>query len=168
MLSSEGTDMPPTFRISAVARRTGFSPATLRYYERIDLLRPERGPNGYRRYTDKDVELLGFIARAKRLGLSLDQIQRLVDGWRGDECRATREQLAAFVEERLVDVRHLIGDLVRFDDQLSTVHAGLADRPAPTRCGPGCGCDVEMTGIDTDIPRSLALLSVNRAAHPGA
>jgi MerR family transcriptional regulator, copper efflux regulator len=160
--------MPPALTISAVARRTGFSPATLRYYERIDLLRPQRGPNGYRRYTDEDVELLEFIVRAKRLGLSLDQIQRLVDGWRRDECRATREQLATFVEARLADVRHLIGDLVRFGDQLSAVHDGLADHPAPTRCGPGCGCDVEVTSIDTDIPRSLALVSVNRPGQPGA
>jgi MerR family transcriptional regulator, copper efflux regulator len=152
------------YPISVVARRTGFTPATLRYYERIDLVRPVRGDSGYRRYSDDDVELLTFIARAKRLGLSLDQIQALVDGWRRDDCRSTRDQLAEFVEERLVDVRHLIGDLVLFRDQLEDVHRGLCDRPASTRCGPGCGCDVEVAPIDIATSRSLALVAVNRRA----
>lgn len=150
------------YAISEVARRTGFPTATLRYYERIDLVRPARAASGYRRYSDDDVELLAFIARGKRLGLSLEQIQALVDGWRRDDCRSTRDQLADYVDARLADVRHLIGELVVFRDQLEAVHAGLCDHPAATRCGPGCGCDVEVAPIDIATGRSLALVAVNR------
>ena len=39
--------------------------------------------------------------------------------------RSTRNQLAAFVEERLADVRDLISDLLVFRDQLEAVHRGL-------------------------------------------
>jgi MerR family transcriptional regulator, copper efflux regulator len=153
------------YAISEVSRRTGFTPATLRYYEKIDLVRPARMESGYRRYADADLDLLGFIARGKRLGLSLAQIQILVDGWRRDNCRSTRNQLAGFVEERLADVRHLIGDLVVFRDQLERVHRGLCHSDMPTRCGPGCGCDVEVAPIDIATSRSLALVAVNRPAE---
>ena len=63
-------------RISEVSERTGFSGPTLRYYEQIGLLpAPERTGAGYRVYGDRDVARLDFIARAKRLGCSLDEIR---------------------------------------------------------------------------------------------
>lgn len=73
--------------ISEVAQRTGFSGPTLRYYEDIGLLpAPDRTPAGYRIYRDRDVARLDFIARAKRLGCSLDEIQGLVEAWDQDRC----------------------------------------------------------------------------------
>ena len=61
-----------------VAHRSGFSAATLRYYEEIGLL-PEasRTPAGYRLYDDRTLDRLAFISRAKQLGCSLDEITDL-------------------------------------------------------------------------------------------
>ena len=56
----------PGDSISAVARRTGFSPATLRYYERLELVQPQRAESGYRRYPQDEVRLLEFPARGVR------------------------------------------------------------------------------------------------------
>lgn len=66
------------YKIKDVADRSGFSTATLRYYEEIGLL-PEvsRTPAGYRVYDDHTLERLAFISRAKQLGCSLDEIADL-------------------------------------------------------------------------------------------
>jgi MerR family regulatory protein len=54
-----------------VADRTGVPSTTLRYYEEIGLLAPAgRRDNGYRAYSDRDVERLQFITRAKALDLA--------------------------------------------------------------------------------------------------
>lgn len=82
------------YRISEAASRTGFSPSALRYYEKVGLIpEPERTPSGYRVFTDRHLEILGFIARAKRLGLPLEEIRVLAEAWSTGDCRATREQL---------------------------------------------------------------------------
>ena len=64
-------------QISELARRTGFPPTTLRYYETLGLLpRPGRTAAGYRVYDDRAEERLAFIARAKAMGLGLEEIGR--------------------------------------------------------------------------------------------
>jgi MerR family copper efflux transcriptional regulator len=68
----------PGLRIAEVARRSGFSPATLRYYEDIGLLpATSRTRGGYRAYDERTLERLAFIARAKQLGCSLEEIADL-------------------------------------------------------------------------------------------
>jgi DNA-binding transcriptional MerR regulator len=66
------------YRIKDVVARSGFSAPTLRYYEEIGLL-PEsaRTRAGYRLYDDHTLNRLAFIARAKQLGCSLDEIADL-------------------------------------------------------------------------------------------
>lgn len=66
--------MSVTYQIAEVARRSGFSPSTLRYYEDIGLLPPAaRTEGGYRAYDDGSLARLAFIARAKQLGCTLEQ-----------------------------------------------------------------------------------------------
>lgn len=151
------------YRISEVAGRTGFSPATLRYYEQIGLIpEPERTPSGYRVYEEKDLDLLNFISRAKRLGLPLDEITTLAEAWSRKDCRTTQDQLLALLASKLAEVRHRIGDLVRFGEQLEEVHTELAGHSAPARCGPQCGCDIEVTRVGQDMPVDLTLISTRR------
>jgi MerR family transcriptional regulator, copper efflux regulator len=156
------------YRISDVASKTGFSPPTLRYYERIGLLpEPERTPAGYRVFTEQHLRLLGFIARAKRLGLPLEEIRTLAEAWSRQDCRATRGQLEALVQSKLAEVRHRIGDLVALREQLEEIHTDLCGRPAPARCGPDCGCDIEVRQVDLDTVRALTLVSLGPRRNLG-
>lgn len=149
------------YRISEAAAETGFSPPTLRYYEKIGLIpAPERTASGYRVFGEGHLRLLGFIARAKRLGLPLEEIGVLAEAWGREDCRATREQLLALVEGKLAQVRHLIGDMVRFRDQLEKVHGSLSNQPAPVRCGPACGCEIDVGRVDLDTARELTLVGL--------
>lgn len=65
--------------IGEFSRRVNLSPQTIRYYERLGLLEPARRTTSqYRLYSSEDEHRLRFIQQAKRFGLSLDEIKRLI------------------------------------------------------------------------------------------
>jgi DNA-binding transcriptional MerR regulator len=67
------------YTIRQVSELTGFSPDTLRYYEKIGLLKsPERGSGGVRAYSDDNVQLLTSLNCLKKTGLSLEDIKEFV------------------------------------------------------------------------------------------
>ncbi|WP_210208837.1 MerR family transcriptional regulator [Roseiarcus fermentans] len=62
-------------RIGDLAKRTGVSTATIRFYEARGLLpAAARAANGYRDYDDHAVQIVTFIDRARRLGFSLREV----------------------------------------------------------------------------------------------
>jgi MerR family copper efflux transcriptional regulator len=67
-------------RIGALAERSGVTTKTIRYYESIDLLdEPGRTPSGYREYGEEAAERLRFIRDAQSSGLSLSEIQSVLE-----------------------------------------------------------------------------------------
>ncbi len=66
--------------ITQLARQCGVSRTTVMYYEQQGLLSPAyRGDNGYRWYGDKELERLKAIADYRRYGLSLVNIETLLN-----------------------------------------------------------------------------------------
>jgi MerR family redox-sensitive transcriptional activator SoxR len=63
--------------ITAVARKVGVRPSTLRYYERIGLLPAMRRVGGRRRYDNYALNQVELITYAKRAGFTLAQIRSL-------------------------------------------------------------------------------------------
>lgn len=137
------------FRIAELAARTGFTTAALRYYEELGLLEPpERSPGGYRLYTQRDVDRAQFIGRAKRLGLSLEDIHSLVDVWAGGQCSVTRLQLRGLVEAKIVSVRQQLEDTGNFLKQLEAVHERIENLVDSGSEEGGCGCAPELPPIE--------------------
>jgi DNA-binding transcriptional MerR regulator len=69
----------PDLKIGALARSTGTSAPTIRYYESIGLLpRPARRGGGQRSYGDADVRRLTFIRRCREFGFPIDRVRTLV------------------------------------------------------------------------------------------
>lgn len=67
-------------KIGDIAKKTGVSVGTLRYYEVLKLLYPaERGENGYRYYGAEAVQQVQFIKRSQALGFSLEEIRQILD-----------------------------------------------------------------------------------------
>jgi len=60
--------------VSEVARRSGFAPSALRYYESSGLIRAARTTGGQRRYERSVLRRLAFIRAARHVGLSLDEV----------------------------------------------------------------------------------------------
>lgn len=67
------------YSINKLAKLAGVSTRTLRYYDEIGLLSPERiSSNDYRVYGQKEVDLLQQILFYRELGVSLDEIKNIV------------------------------------------------------------------------------------------
>lgn len=60
--------------IGELARRTGLSVPTIRFYEEKGLVEPLRTGGNQRRYLRADVRRLSFVLIAQKLGLSLSEI----------------------------------------------------------------------------------------------
>ena len=54
--------------------------ASIRFYEKEGLVRPGRSENGYRDYSEADVEVLRKVKLLRQLGLSLEEIRELQQG----------------------------------------------------------------------------------------
>jgi DNA-binding transcriptional MerR regulator len=100
-------------RIGAVARQSGVSIDTVRYYERRGLLRPAgRLPSGYRVYTEHAVARIRLARHLQGLGMTLDEIADTVHahdagGSCSSEClrlEAVRDRVAA-EQARLAEMR---------------------------------------------------------------
>ena len=106
-----------SMKIGEAASESGCHLETIRYYERVGLLpTAKRQANGYRQYTQAEVERLRFIARARDLGFSLDEIRNLVRlAERADiSCaevdRLAREQLSK-VTARIREMKRIAREL---------------------------------------------------------
>ena len=66
------------YSIRAFADIFGLTPATVRYYESLGLISPQRSVNQRRFYTEKDVEWMRFILHLKNTGMSMEQLQQYV------------------------------------------------------------------------------------------
>jgi MerR family transcriptional regulator, Zn(II)-responsive regulator of zntA len=64
--------------IGELARQTGVSIRSLRYYERKQLLSSQRGENGYRTYDQTAIERVSMIQFYLSLGLSTNEIFDIV------------------------------------------------------------------------------------------
>ncbi len=103
--------------IGKVAARTGLSRKALRLYEAAGILAPSsRTASGYRLYDDTALAVLAFVARARRLGFSLDEIKEIV------ALKQTGQTPCPHVR-RLVERR--VTDLDRTIDELSALRSRL-------------------------------------------
>jgi MerR family copper efflux transcriptional regulator len=133
--------MSTTYRIAEVAARSGFTPATLRYYEEIGLVQPvARTDAGYRLYDDASLQRLRFIARAKQLGCSLDEIAELSTAWDGGRCAHVQERLRATVTAKVAHSQRQIAELTALTAELQRAAVALTTNTATGACDDTCGC----------------------------
>jgi DNA-binding transcriptional MerR regulator len=128
-------------RIGQLAREAGVSASALRYYEAEGLLGPAaRSDAGYRLYDRTALGRVEFIQRAKRLGLPLGEIRRLVDS-PGTDAASGRAALRHLVAHKLADTRARIDQLRALGSELEALHTRLQRAPG-LECGHvgDCSC----------------------------
>ncbi len=114
-----------TRTVGQTAKLSGLTVRTLHHYDDIGLLSPsERGDNGYRRYTDTDLERLRQILVYRELGLALDEIASIVD-------RDT-DPVEALLSERLriadrIERLRIIAGMI--DDTIAANRRGITMTP---------------------------------------
>jgi hypothetical protein len=65
--------------ISELSKLSGLNTPTIRYYEQIKLLpKAKRLANGYRKYSEDDLQQLHLIKQAQQVGFTLEEIKSLI------------------------------------------------------------------------------------------
>ena len=103
--------------ISDAAKCTGLPAKTIRYYEDIGLIVPDRGTNGYRTFSDTHLHQLTFLARARALGFSVEDCRSLLALW-ADRDRASAD-VRRIAQDHLNAIEVKIADLTSMRDTLS-------------------------------------------------
>ncbi|MEE8351565.1 MAG: Cu(I)-responsive transcriptional regulator [Rhodospirillales bacterium] len=105
--------------IGNVATESGVPAKTIRYYESIGLIpQATRAENGYRHYTDFDIETLKFIQQSRRLGFSVKDVGDLLGLWQ-DKNRSS-------ADVKKMALRH-ISEVEKRIDELQSIRSTLLD-----------------------------------------
>ena len=150
--------MAPSSRLTVgeVADRSGFATSALRYYEREGLITAERTDGGQRRYRREVLRRLAFIAAARHVGLTLDEI---------------REQLAVLPAGRNPTAADWTAISSRWRDRLDAEIAAIETLRDGLDSCIGCGClSLERCAIsnpqDEVAPRGPGAVWFPQPLHP--
>ena len=119
---------PATLRIGALAADLGINPKTIRYYEAIGLLpEPRRTPAGYRLYGAADRDRLAFIAKAKSVGLTLDQIKEIIALRGTGSCPC--DHVLNLIDHKVAAIDAQIRALTALRQELLAIKGAPSERP---------------------------------------
>lgn len=116
-------------KVGEIARHTGLSAHTVRYYERIGLLDAARdSENNYRRFGAPALARLRFVRQAKRLGFSLREIREILETCASGEspCPMVRDIVRARIAENRLRIDALQRLQARLEEALRQ-WAGMPD-----------------------------------------
>lgn len=120
------------YSIGQVAEITGLSTKTLRFYEEKEIIKcASRKENGYRYFSEENLDEIKLIKYAKDLGLPLSEIKKLMIGCTGGDCKQTK----AYNEKIIGDYVALLTERIK---QMEILRKRLRE---VQKNGPYC-CDV--------------------------
>ncbi len=107
------TDDTPVYVISVAAQLSGLHPQTLRQYDRLGLVSPDRTPGGGRRYSARDIVLLREVQRlSQHENINLAGIKRILElEDQVHELRRRAEALEAELAHTLAATAAMLGSL---------------------------------------------------------
>lgn len=140
-------------QIGELAKRTGVKPKAIRFYEEMGLLRePGRTESGYRIYGDPQVRQIKFILRAKRLGLSLDEIREIIRLREGGQTPCFHVE--RLLQQRLAELEQVQAELKQLQSDLESTLQHT--REALAQVGTADYCPVIEHSQVTPLPLPLA------------
>lgn len=106
-----------------VSEQSGVPAKTIRYYESIKLIpRADRLKNGYRDYSDNDIQTLQFIHRSRKLGFSIKDVSNLLTLWSNKNRVSADIKILALnhieqLDQRINELQAIRGTLVHLTDK---------------------------------------------------
>jgi len=129
-----------TYTIQDLTKAFGISSRTLRHYEELELIAPERRGQA-RIYSARDRARLLLILRGKRVGFELAEIAEILDLYEKTDGGAAQLGLArkkfaeriALLERQKADIEESLGEpklgLTMIDNKLAERHEDLRTQP---------------------------------------
>ncbi|MGH3327086.1 MAG: heat shock protein transcriptional repressor HspR [Streptomycetales bacterium] len=127
-------DEHPVYVISIAAQLCGLHAQTLRQYDRLGLVSPGRAAGGGRRYSARDIRMLGEVQRLSQDGISLAGIKRILE----------LETQVAMLQQRIAELE------IDVDAALASAQRREADIHASYRR--------DLVPLSDSMPRSTALV----------
>ncbi|SRR5579883_1020632 len=125
--------MESRYTIGRLAHAAGVPTSTVRYYERVGLLRPSgRSEGNYRLYGREDLDRLRFIRAAQAIGFTIENILEIVSHDH-DEPHLC-EDVQKVIENRLTDVEKRMSDLRHVERVLRSALATCRKTAGPGHC----------------------------------
>lgn len=117
--------------VGEMAKRSGVTPHTVRYYARVGLLKPKRDPRSqYKKFTDEDRVRLRFILRARKLGFKLTEIEEIfrLSETGAAPCPLVREIMKRRIEENAAELDAVLALRERMHNAIAKWER-MPDRP---------------------------------------
>ncbi|AET59612.1 MerR family transcriptional regulator [Paenibacillus terrae HPL-003] len=93
--------MKDYYKISEISKLYGISVDSLRYYEELGVLEPQREKNNYRIYSLKDISRLNIIRDLRLLDFSMQQIKDYLDNHSVDKTLEILHEEQRLIQERI-------------------------------------------------------------------
>jgi MerR family Zn(II)-responsive transcriptional regulator of zntA len=142
-------------RIGELARACNVNPKTIRYYGMFGFLpKPTRAFSGHRVYSEKDLQRLRFIRRAKQIGLPLASIRQITTYAETGSCQHLRPRLKELITAQLAEIEGRMKELRALQRELQGHYASLCQSKTQPQSEAGCSCldgESEKTAI---LPRT--------------
>lgn len=101
-------------KINEVEQVVGITRKNIRFYEEQGLIAPKRQiENGYRNYSEEDIELLWKVKFLRKLSVPIEEIRKLLSGSLTlEECLRKQEALLGREEENIGQIRQMCTELI--------------------------------------------------------
>ncbi len=134
------SELPST--IGGVAALAGVATSTLRYYDRRGLVCADERVSGQRRYGPATIRRLAFVQMLQDAGLSLDDIQGILDAEDNSAWKAIATERLERLNDEIAQLEHArelltAALLCRFDHPLDECR--IMNDEIDRRLGPGAG-----------------------------
>ncbi|GAB4074706.1 MerR family transcriptional regulator [Barrientosiimonas marina] len=108
------------YTISELAKQFGITTRTIRYYEEIGLLQPERSERERRLFTRKEYVRLRLIIRGKKFGFNLEEIGDMIQLFDHDPSgRAQMQKTMAYGRDKIEEITAQIDDLMLLRSEMA-------------------------------------------------
>tara|TARA_R110001592_G_scaffold336019_1_gene621118 strand:+ start:19464 stop:19892 length:429 start_codon:yes stop_codon:yes gene_type:complete len=104
-------------RVIEIAKQLGVTVDTVRFYTRINILKPTKDKtNGYRDYNDKDFNRLRFVLNARQLGFSVDDIKHILT--HADNKTSPCPDLMRLIDRRLHEAEQRFAEALQLRERM--------------------------------------------------
>lgn len=127
-MTEQLNDRSPVFPIAAAAQLSGMHPQTLRQYDRLGLVQPQRTAGNTRRYSMRDIGRLREVQRLSGEGMGIGGIRRVLE--LEDEVRGLQQRVQELEHALATAAIHYTGTRVFAAGTHGTVPIKAGTRPS--------------------------------------
>ncbi len=115
--------MKEVYNVGEVAKKLNINKETIRYYEKIGLLsQPQKAINGYRVYSEEEINIIWFIQITKKFGFTLKEIKILIATIYNEIIGGDSEQIISIVNNKTCEIENKVSELEKTIKLLTRVN----------------------------------------------